>query len=427
MNPKERSVSESREQPRPLDDQELEILCVLRRYGLTGIEMQTLYVLEEARVAELAILRPPSFRDIILGTFSKKPTEQRRAQEESQRARPFYEELVSLPDEERRKRYERIELLEYAQSGWTLDTVRARIPDFQEDAKRAELFLQERRALRALTPMEDEKYKGLVSKFASGEFSAQEEERLNALQELARREGDLWLGYPLDLNATVSPAMAAEALAFFEEWEALTPQDQKARYDRIMELEDREWTVLQIIKAKKELEESERIRTMEEILAQRNPAQLTFENALFEGGALAFETPEAYVRDNPGIERLGVSWIIWAEHFKGKIPKRWGDHWAYVEKDFENAREAGVQLSKILIDAGVTHPHWHVVETVAKTQRLTPLQIALAFEGGDAQHFREAILNGQRRMGTPEADIKEASYIFLTRGNFHLKEIPFRE
>lgn len=156
-----------------------------------------------------------------------------------------------------------------------------------------------------------------------------------------------------------------------------------------------------------------------------NETGSVFEKSLFQEGVLEFETPAAYFAVHSLMRGKEMETVIWLEHFKGRVPARW-DRWGDIIGDFGKAKEASVQLSPTLIDAGVTHWHHVVVATVAKTQRLTPIQIAMALEAGDAKWFREDILNGQEEMGTPIEDIREAAYIFLQRGQFNLKKIPFR-
>lgn len=229
------------------------------------------------------------------------------------------------------------------------------------------------------------------------------------------------------MYATASSEVAMEAFRFFQEWEALSPEQQQTRFDRIMELNinKRALTTLRIADQEREREDSERAQKVAEVIARRSP-RLAFEAELFQDGMLVFESPAAFFEVNPPMREKDMEMIEWMEHFKGKVPARW-EHWAEIGDDFEKAKAAGVQLRPTLVDAGVSHWHHYVVETTAKTQRLTPLQIAMALEAADAKWFRENILNGQREMGTPEDIIKEAAYTFLMRNRFKLNDkIPFR-
>lgn len=129
-----------------------------------------------------------------------------------------------------------------------------------------------------------------------------------------------------------------------------------------------------------------------------------FEQSLFLEGVFNIDetTPE-----------LPVVYLLWLNKFNGKIPRRWEAHWGNVIDDFEEAGKRRIQLSPTLVDAGVWHPHWVVVDAVFHTQRLTPEQMAIALSADP--RFKDELPNAQRALGVTEEDIQKAKIIFFDR------------
>lgn len=134
-----------------------------------------------------------------------------------------------------------------------------------------------------------------------------------------------------------------------------------------------------------------------------------FEVSLFSEGVLTIDVI-TYL-SNKSRPEWHAPFLPWLNKFNGEIPKRWEAHWGNVLDDFKEAGKKEVKLSATLVDAGVWHPHWLVVEAVFHTQRLTPEQMAIAFSAN--MSFRDQLPNAQRALGVTEEDIQKAKVIFF--------------
>lgn len=68
--------------------------------------------------------------------------------------------------------------------------------------------------------------------------------------------------------------------------------------------------------------------------------------------------------------RMQTELLPWLYRFRGRIPKRWV-HWYDVMSDFGEASSQKVQLSEVLVDAGISHPDGRIVLIAGTTQYLT--------------------------------------------------------
>lgn len=143
----------------------------------------------------------------------------------------------------------------------------------------------------------------------------------------------------------------------------------------------------------------------------RKPGQSRFERGLFRGGVL--DLPREMTIE---VDQREAFFYYWLFHFNGKIPKRWADHWANASRDFEEAGKRNVQLSPTLVDAGVSHPNPWTVEEVAKTQKLTPEQLAISFAAHPGDWYREQLIEAQRKLGVSEEEIDRAKVLFFDTG-----------
>lgn len=100
--------------------------------------------------------------------------------------------------------------------------------------------------------------------------------------------------------------------------------------------------------------------------------------------------------------------LTWRNQFSGQIPRNWVN-WITISDDFEAAGKLGLQLSDELINAGITHPHHLVANTVGKSQRLNMTQLiaALARPGIPSWNERE-IIDAQITKGLTQKELGEA-------------------
>lgn len=115
--------------------------------------------------------------------------------------------------------------------------------------------------------------------------------------------------------------------------------------------------------------------------------------------------------------------MIWATRFSGQIPKHWDD-WRNIWRDFENAKNINVQLSEVLIDAGLSHPNPNVANEVGENQKLNVKQIAQLFQDHSYWHLEslQEILDYQIKIGVTEEDIQEAVRLFKKNNNIEYLE-----
>lgn len=108
-----------------------------------------------------------------------------------------------------------------------------------------------------------------------------------------------------------------------------------------------------------------------------------FERDLFIDGVYIFNPKEEKKNlknilleirnDNEYMVDLEITNYNWKLAFSGIIPKRW-EKFGNVVEDFERARNQKIQLSPMLVVAGITHCHPHVVHMAGITQELSGLQ-----------------------------------------------------
>jgi len=101
---------------------------------------------------------------------------------------------------------------------------------------------------------------------------------------------------------------------------------------------------------------------------------------------------------------------LWREHFSGKIPKSWGGPWYNVIKDFEKAAKARVQLSEVLVDAGLSYPNqMYVAMRVATSQRLNTRQLSWVLLRPDFPKWAvKDIYHAQKNMGMSDEEWQKA-------------------
>ena len=163
------------------------------------------------------------------------------------------------------------------------------------------------------------------------------------------------------------------------------------------------------------------------------PSDADFERSLFEGGAMKFDLDKdipdvgrhfmdrrRWYDEHPtwsqewkteGVVRLmeeGQFDLAWRQHFGGRIPERWKT-WYSAKDDFEAAQNRGIQLSKDLVDAGISHPHHLVANSAGLSQSLNLNQLAMVMARPAMPQWNiDQIVESQRKMGVPESVIKAA-------------------
>ena len=182
-------------------------------------------------------------------------------EEETRRARSFYEELVTLSDEERERRVGRRILFSQIIYSYPFDLMMKRQANgIETEYQTASYILSRYTELRTLTPEEDKEYLELLHKLEEGELSKEERLRLKSLEELGQGERDLLTGNNLDYFATHRHDVAVAALQFFNDWEALPPEGQQQRDKRLDELRDRSMRQFDIERERKKAMETARLR-----------------------------------------------------------------------------------------------------------------------------------------------------------------------
>jgi len=151
--------------------------------------------------------------------------------------------------------------------------------------------------------------------------------------------------------------------------------------------------------------------------------RIAFENELFSKGKLDFFNNEYAGQKMRQMERAGVDrerinqffekevkfdpTNKWMHDFNDQVPTSWS-YWIYVYSDFKEAQEQKVTLSPNLVDAGINHPHWLVVNKVGRSQRLTADQMAKIFTSEIRPFNRDEILAAQKQMGAKDSEIQKA-------------------
>lgn len=158
-----------------------------------------------------------------------------------------------------------------------------------------------------------------------------------------------------------------------------------------------------------------------------------FESSLFRGGVLIFDPANDQAEISNDIARSRVwydnhpTWskewkekgvlrlmnegsfdYSWRQFFSGQIPARWKD-WREAYDDFNKAGELGIQLSKTLVDAGVSHPLHHTVEAAGKSQKLDLDQLTMVMANPNVPGWGvDQVLEAQRKKGVSEEMIDKA-------------------
>ena len=158
-----------------------------------------------------------------------------------------------------------------------------------------------------------------------------------------------------------------------------------------------------------------------------------FEGRLFSGGTYHFDfdrdvrelemdvgRAKAWYDGNPGWDekRTADSMkrdindarynLTWRSQFSDQIPRRWLD-WCDIGDDFEEAERLNLQLSDGLVDAGITHPHHLVANTVGKAQKLNEAQLGAAVARSDIPAWNEEeISKAQLKRGLSKINIRKA-------------------
>ena len=107
--------------------------------------------------------------------------------------------------------------------------------------------------------------------------------------------------------------------------------------------------------------------------------------------------------------------LAWKQFFDGMVPKSWGESWTNVDNAFEEAGRRDVQLSEVLVNAGVSHYHPLVINRAGKNQRLTSDQLGLVLARGDIPRWnlKEVIKAQFVDRGMSVQEIREAEGIAL--------------
>jgi len=154
---------------------------------------------------------------------------------------------------------------------------------------------------------------------------------------------------------------------------------------------------------------------------------LAFEQELFADGRYRFDR-EAEIRESElvisryqsRLTRNTLEYFVnnqrhglaWKRFFDGLIPRRWGESWASVGNDFEEAGRRNVQLNEVLVDAGVSHANNLVVNTAGVNQRLTIEQLSVVMARDDIPDWNlDEIVEAQRSKGMSNRELGEAEEI----------------
>lgn len=100
--------------------------------------------------------------------------------------------------------------------------------------------------------------------------------------------------------------------------------------------------------------------------------------------------------------------LAWKQAFSGRIPKSWYI-WHGPIDAFEKAGKKNVQLSSILVNAGVSHDHHLVVNEAGKSQKLSPEQLGLVLGRDDIPSWNsDQIIKAQKAKGMTKDEYEEA-------------------
>ena len=150
--------------------------------------------------------------------------------------------------------------------------------------------------------------------------------------------------------------------------------------------------------------------------------QSDFEKELFKDGAYAFDFDKE-VQEAEGVYHRTTGWLhhrlepdrvqnvlaglasseswdlAWKQAFSDRIPKNW-DVWGKVMVSFKEAGRRNIQLSPVLVNAGVSHDFPSVVYEAGKSQRLTPQQLGFVL-GRDnlSQWISDRVIATQKAKG----------------------------
>lgn len=166
----------------------------------------------------------------------------------------------------------------------------------------------------------------------------------------------------------------------------------------------------------------------------KNIVASDFEGSLFDNGGVLVFDPQIDIADissdiarsrvwydnhpvwskewkEKGVFRLmneGSFDYSWRQFFSGQVPARWKD-WREACGDFEKAAELGIQLSKTLVDAGVSHPVHHTVEAAGISQKLDLDQLSMVMANPNVPGWGvDQVLEAQRKNGISEKVINQA-------------------
>lgn len=99
--------------------------------------------------------------------------------------------------------------------------------------------------------------------------------------------------------------------------------------------------------------------------------------------------------------------LAWRRQYDGKIPERWRN-WKNISTDFQEAGKSGLQLSDVLIDAGITYPSPHIAKDVGTSQKLNMTQlVAVMSRHGLPSWSVDEIINAQKTMGLTQKVLNE--------------------
>lgn len=114
---------------------------------------------------------------------------------------------------------------------------------------------------------------------------------------------------------------------------------------------------------------------------------------------------EGVLADMIGTEKWELAW---KQTFSRQIPKDW-DIWHGPYRAFENAKKFGVQLSPVLVNAGVSNAIVHVVKEAGLGQKLNPQQLGLIIGREDLNPFvMKNIIAAQFSKGMTKNQYSEA-------------------